>query len=118
MTSSWRVFESREYSEWFKSLTEKQQAAVLLRVNWLLVRGPTAGRPYVDLIKGSTLSHLKELRVSSSGQLRILFVFTTNKALVLLIGGDKSKSHQWNRWYISAIGEAERIYEQFDKDKK
>jgi hypothetical protein len=118
MTSSWRVVESCEYSEWFSSLTEKQRAAVLVRVTWLLVRGPTAGRPYVDVLKGSTLSHLKELRVSSSGQLRILCVFSSNKALVLLIGGDKSKSSQWNRWYVSAIREAERIYELFEKDKK
>jgi hypothetical protein len=71
-------------------------------------KGPALGRPLVDTIVGSTLSNLKELRVSKSGALRILFVFDPLRQAVLLLGGNKTG--RWEEWYREAIPEAERLY--------
>lgn len=103
------VTESSEYTQWFSTLSEKQKAAVLLRVHWLLAYGPTAGRPYVDTITHTSISNLKELRVSSQGHIRILFIFSPQRDVFLLVGGDKSMDSRWNRWYNSAIALAEEI---------
>jgi hypothetical protein len=72
--------------------------------------GPALGRPAVDTITGS--SNLKELRAKGSGaELRVLFNFDPIQRAVLLVGGDKSGL--WNRWYDTAIVEAERVYERY-----
>ena len=115
MSPPWNVLESQEYRQWFSTLSDKQRAAVLVRVLWLTARGPVAGRPYVDSITRSSLSNLKELRISSDGQLRILFLFSSGRNLLLLIGGDKSESGLWNKWYESAVPAAESIVQRFEE---
>lgn len=56
---------------------------------------------------------MKELRPPSAGrsEIRILFAFDPYRSAVLLVAGDKSG--QWNRWYRTAIPEAERHYEDY-----
>ena len=81
----------------------------------LLAYGPTAGRPYVDTITHTSISNLKALRVSSQGQIRILFIFSPQRDVFLLVGGDKSMDDGWNRWYNSAIALAEEIPERNEK---
>ena len=54
-------------------------------------------------------------------EVRILFVFDPERKAVLLVGGDKQ--NKWNKWYKTAIREAERRYirwleEQHGKDTK
>ena len=110
MTGPWEILETTEYTAWFGGLTEKQQTAINRRLEFLRSLGPAATRPYVDTINGSTVSNLKELRVSSSGVLRVLFAFDPKRRAVLLFGGDKSTDSKWNDWYPSAIAEAEAIY--------
>lgn len=109
------ISESSEYTQWFSTLSDKQKASVLVRVHWLVTYGPTAGRPYVDTISHTSISNLKELRVSSQGHIRILFIFSAQRDLFLLVGGDKSIDGQWNRWYNSAIALAEHILERNEK---
>jgi hypothetical protein len=48
---------------------------------------------------------MKELRV---GTIRILFAFDPRRIAVLLTGGDKQD--KWQKWYRSAIPEADRLY--------
>lgn len=64
----------------------------------------------MDTVSTSRLPNMKELRPPSAGstEIRILFVFDPYRAAVLLVAGDKSG--QWNRWYRTAIPEAERLY--------
>ena len=59
----------------------------------------------------SRLPNMTELRPPSAGrtEIRILFVFDPYRSAVLLVAGDKSG--QWNRWYRTAIPEAERLCE-------
>ncbi|MHB1498041.1 MAG: type II toxin-antitoxin system RelE/ParE family toxin, partial [Acidimicrobiales bacterium] len=54
--------------------------------------GPTLGRPLVDVVKGSKLHNLKELRPGSAGagEVRLLFVFDPTRRAVLLVAGDKA----------------------------
>ena len=84
------------------------QAILVLERN-----GPAEGRPLVDTVAASRLPNMKELRPPSAGrtEIRILFVFDPYRSAVLLIAGDKSG--QWNRWYRTAIPEAERLYEDY-----
>lgn len=84
------------------------QAILVLERN-----GPAEGRPLVDTVTSSRLPNMKELRPPSTGrtEIRILFVFDPYRSAVLLVAGDESG--QWNRWYRSAIPEAERLYEDY-----
>lgn len=86
-------------------------------------RGPNLKRPLVGKIEGSIIGSMKELRPGSTGrsEVRILFVFDPERKAVLLVGGDKQ--NKWNKWYKTAIREAERRYirwleEQHGKDTK
>jgi hypothetical protein len=65
------------------------------------------------MVTASRLPNMKELRPPSVGrtEIRILFVFDPYRSAVLLVAGDKSG--QWNRWYRTAIPEAEHLYEDY-----
>ena len=73
----WEIEFTDEWGEWYWSLTEEQQDAVVARLEMLEDQGPTLGRPTAAEIDGSKVPHLKELRCSKDGALRILFVFGT-----------------------------------------
>lgn len=105
----WEIEFTDEWGEWYWSLTEEQQDAVVARLEMLEDQGPTLGRPTAAEIDGSKVPHLKELRCSKDGALRILFVFDPRRCAVLLVGGDKTG--RWKDWYREAIPEAERLYE-------
>lgn len=80
--------------------------------------GPSQGRPLVDTITASHLPNMKELRPPSTrrSEVRILFVFDPWRSVVLLIAGDKSG--RWSEWYRQAVPEAERLYEQYLKERE
>lgn len=61
---------------------------------------------------------MKELRPGSRGrsEIRILFVFDPWRSAILLVGGDKAAD--WQCWYRRAIPEAERLYEQYLKERR
>jgi hypothetical protein len=69
------------------------------------------GRPYVDTIKGSAFTNMKELRVQYDGNpYRILFAFDPQRQAVLLIGGNKRGD---KRWYEKNIPIAERRFAEY-----
>ena len=96
----------------------KQQKAISKRLEVLRQVGPNTSRPLVDSLTGSRIKNLKELRISSDGALRILFVFDKKRQAVLLLGGDKSIDAKWTNWYASAIRESEEIYERYRKEEE
>jgi hypothetical protein len=61
---------------------------------------------------------MKELRPPSTrrSEIRILFVFDPWRLAVLLVAGDKSG--RWSEWYRRAVPEAERLYEQYVKERE
>ena len=105
---TWEVVATDEFAAWYSTLSEGQADALDARVELLREHGPSLGRPIVDRIEGSRIHNLKELRVRSDGELRILFVFDPHRTAILLLGGDKTG--QWAQWYATAIPETERLY--------
>lgn len=87
-------------------LDPERRAAVAGAVRRAAAGGPTLGRPHVDVIHGSRLHKLKEIRVDRGA--RVLFAFDSNRDAVMLVGGDKAG--RWNRWYPPMVRQAEGLY--------
>ena len=105
----WEVEYTDQFERWWRGLTVEQQEALDARVMLLGEFGPALGRPVVDTIKGSRHAHMKELRASRGGALRVLFAFDPRRHAILLLGGDKTGA--WSRWYEQAIPEADTLYD-------
>ncbi len=57
--------------------------------------GSTLSRPYVDTLKSSKYSNMKELRFNTTDSVwRIAFAFDPKRQAVLLVAGDKSGINQ------------------------
>jgi hypothetical protein len=104
----WEVVFTDEFEGWWDGLTEDEQISVNRKVILLQQRGPALSRPHADVIHGSWLANLKELRIQHEGRpYRALFIFDPQRNAVLLIGGDKTGN---NRWYEEYVPKAEGIY--------
>ena len=111
---AWEVEVSDEFIGWYESLSEREGVSVDTAVDMLQDYGPTLGRPYIDTLKGSKFSNIKELRVQHLGRpLRILFAFDPRRSAYLILGGDKTGDANW---YIDAIRRAEAIFTQHLKE--
>jgi hypothetical protein len=76
----WDIYQTNEVAAWLADLQASDPKTADLvddAIYALSYSGPTLGRPLVDIIVGSKIKNLKELRPGSSGttQIRILFVF-------------------------------------------
>jgi hypothetical protein len=112
----WTIRYSELFEEWWVGLTVGQQEALTARIQLLAEHGPNLGRPTVDSVVGTTRHHhMKELRASKSGALRVLFIFDPLRRAVFLVGGDKTG--QWNRWYVEMIPVAEDLYDRYLQDE-
>jgi hypothetical protein len=102
-----------EVHDWFLGLDALSSDLVKDAVELLAERGPLLGRPLADRISGSRLHNLKELRPGSAGrtEIRILYIFDTQRQAVLLVAGDKAG--RWTRWYDDAIKLAEERYDRY-----
>jgi len=105
----WEVEYTDEFEQWWLSLSEAQQEALDDRVMLVAEVGPGLKRPVVGEITASRHPNMKELRTSKGGALRVLFAFDPRRHAILLLGGDKSG--QWNRWYVTAIPEADDLFD-------
>jgi hypothetical protein len=108
----WDIYVVHEVRAWIDGLDDAVHARIVQAIDALAEFGPGLGRPLVDTIRGSSISNLKELRVSSA---RVLFVFDPWRASVLLVAGDKSGP--WKAWYEESIPIAEERYETFLKER-
>jgi hypothetical protein len=108
----WEVEYTDEFEAWWGTLSEDDQAAITVRVDRLVAEGPNLRRPTVGEVKGSAFDpRMKELRVEQGpASIRVLFIFDPRRTAILLIGGDKAGA--WNRWYRTAIPQADRLYTQ------
>jgi hypothetical protein len=99
-----------EFRSWYEALPVEAQAPIYERVALLQQQGPALRRPVVGEITTSAFDpQMKELIVESGRHsFRILFMFNPLRTAILLLGGDKAGS--WNRWYRTAIPEADRLY--------
>src|SRR5438876_630234 len=110
MVVAWEVEYTDQFWEWWQTLSDEQQERITAAVELLEEHGPALGRPLVDVIKASRHRHMKELRVSVDGALRILFIFNPLRVALLLLGGNKEGA--WNEWYSEAVPRADALYEE------
>lgn len=102
------VHASDEFERWWVTCDGALQDTIAAHVGLLEAVGPNLGRPYADTVRGSSLKHLKELRVQHQGRpYRILYAFDPRREALLLVGGTKAGD---GRWYRKAIPRAEAIY--------
>jgi hypothetical protein len=111
---AWGVEFTDEFEIWWDSLNQAEQEDVRASVNLLRERGPSLGRPHVDLVATSRYPNMKELRTQHAGRpYRTLFAFDPRRVAILLIGGDKTGNH---RWYEEFVPLADKIYGQHLKE--
>lgn len=111
----WNVEGTDEFHRWFSGLTSSERIAVAAKIDLLEEKGPSLGRPHADTLKGSALTNLKELIIQHAGDpYRVIFAFDPRRTAVLLLGGRKTD----NRWYKTAVPEAERIYKRYLQEIK
>ncbi len=104
----WNITNTASFETWFDIQSEEVRVAILAHLKALAAEGPHLGRPYCDTLKGTTVANLKELRVQVGGApYRVLFAFDSERAAVLLIGGNKAGS---KRWYDVTIPIAEKLF--------
>jgi hypothetical protein len=112
----WQVEMTPEAEQWIKGLDADERAAIGSAIDLLAQDGPMTRRPAVGEIKGSKHDpKMKELR-SFGGHLRMLFIFDPRRAAILLVGGDKQG--KWNKWYRTAVAQADRLYDTHLADLK
>jgi hypothetical protein len=102
----WDVEYTEEFGAWWEDLEHDDQERLTAAVELLEELGPSLGRPLVDTLKGSKHPNMKELR---PGTVRVLFAFDPRRTAILLLGGDKSG--RWKDWYVEAIPEADRLFD-------
>jgi len=109
MLNMWEIEYTKEYEYWFSSQDEENKIVINAKVIILSEFGPHLGRPYVDTIRGSKYSNLKELRIKYKQDIiRILFCFNKNRNYWLIIGGNKKGKNQED-FYKRLIKMAEDI---------
>jgi hypothetical protein len=107
----WNVEITDEYLAWFRDLDEGQQDAVRADIQLIEDMGPSLGRPFVDTIKGSKHTNMKELRtMHGKRHIRSFFAFDPRRSAILLIGGDKTGDKMF---YDRLIPLADRLYDQY-----
>lgn len=103
----WGILVHPDVASWLMTVSEKDYQHVLAAFSALSVDGPALGRPFVDTLRGTRVSNLKELRPRGSN-IRLLFAFDPARQAVVLAGGDKT--NQWQRWYERNIPVAEERF--------
>jgi hypothetical protein len=87
----WTVRMDAAFDPEFEVFDDDVQDALLVAVRLLEIYGPQLGRPYVDTLKGSKFSNMKELRFGAAdGVWRVAFAFDPQRVAILLVAGDKS----------------------------
>lgn len=112
----WTVIYAKEFDDWLSALPEDVQDSVESMIRLLKMEGPQLSRPYADVIHGSPLSNLKELRIQHRGQpYRAFFVFDPQRQAIVLCAGNKQGD---KRFYKRMTPLAESIYQRYLQEKK
>ncbi|WP_218081242.1 type II toxin-antitoxin system RelE/ParE family toxin [Anthocerotibacter panamensis] len=88
---AWTVAFDEAFEPEFDQFALEVQDELLARAKLLAEFGPTLGRPWVDTLKDSKHSNMKELRFDAAdGVWRLAFAFDPQRQAILLVAGDKS----------------------------
>jgi len=106
----WEVEYTDEFGNWWSELTSTQQDDIAAMGQLLMECGPNLRFPHSSGLVGSRHSHMRELRIQSSGRpLRVFYAFDPRRSAILLIGGDKTGQ---NRFYDEYTPLADRLYDE------
>ncbi len=109
--SIWLVEFHEEFLPEFRRFSEVVRREIYAQIEVLATFGPRLGRPYVETLKGSKHSNMKELRIRvADGTWRIAFAFDVKRKAILLAGGKKSGMSQ-DKFYRSLIEIADRRFD-------
>src|ERR1700684_549744 len=97
-----------------EELDDDGRRQIVPAIDELEATGPTLGRPFVDTIKASRHSNMKELR-SIGGNLRILFAFDQDRSCRPLSRG--SLCGNWKPWYATNIPKADALFDSVRKER-
>jgi hypothetical protein len=107
----WTVLFEPEFSKWFDELSDDEQDSITAALIVLEQYGHALGRPYVDTIKGSSVSNLKELRIQHKGiPYRAFFAFDPLRQAIILCAGNKQGD---KRFYERMIPIAEVVFKRY-----
>ena len=108
---SWDIEYTDNFENWWQTLTEEQQDDLVSVVQLLEERGTQLPFPYSSGVNGSKHSHMRELRIQSSGNpIRVFYAFDPRRVAILLIGGDKTGD---KRFYEKYIPIADELYDEY-----
>lgn len=86
----WSIKTTDTFDRWFSSLNDTDRASVLAALLVLREKGQCLSRPYVDTLRGSRYSNMKELRIQSRGEpIRAFFAFDPARTGIVLCAGNK-----------------------------
>lgn len=107
---SWETEPTKEFDEWFDSLSQGDKEQVIAAQMYLEDAGPMAQMPMSYPIQQANGCGMKELRPGSGGrsEVRILYAFDYRRRAILLLGGDKSGD--WDGWYDTNVPVADQRF--------
>ena len=115
---NWKVIFHEEFFPEFSELPVDAQDKLIANARLLEQYGATLSRPYVDTLKGSSYSNMKELRFNAAdGVWRVAFAFDPKRQAILLVAGDKSGMNQ-KRFYRNLIALADRRFKNYLSSQK
>ena len=107
----WNVLFHDDFHAEFQAMDGALQDELLAHARLLQEFGPHLGRPTVDTLKGSKHANMKALRFDCEGGVwRVAFAFDTERAAILLVGGDKCGADQ-RRFYKKLIASADARFD-------
>ena len=105
----WIVRLDTKFDEEFDELSVEVQDELLAHAALLEKFGPQLGRPFVDTLKGSKHSNMKELRFKADrGVWRVAFAYDPKRQAILLVAGNKSGVSE-SRFYKELIRKLNKL---------
>lgn len=109
----WIVKFYEKFEPEFNELDMEVQNELLAHAIFLEKFGPQLGRPYVDTLKGSKYSNMKELRFkAANGVWRVAFAYDPKREAILLVAGNKAGVGE-KRFYKELIRKADERFSDY-----
>src|SRR3990167_6404259 len=114
----WTVKFYTKFEVEFDELSLEVQDELLSHALLLEKFGPQLGRPWVDTLKGSKYSNMKELRFKAkNGVWRVAFAYDPKRQAILLVAGNKSGVSE-TRFYKELIRKADERFSRYLNELK
>lgn len=114
----WTVVFHEKFEHEFDKLDTKVQDELLSHTALLEKFGPQLGRPWVDTLKNSKHSNMKELRFKAkNGVWRVAFAYDPKRQAILLVAGNKSGVSE-SRFYKELIRKADERFSSYLNELK